>query len=206
MRVLFSNPPWWTDSGQANDVNGRLVQVFGAGVRAGSRWPFTQYIANPPDQFGFGSYLPYPFFMGYATTYAARATGAEVVFRDSIALRESYAAYEAFLTAGQFDYIVIESATPSWEHDSKVIQRINRLLPTCRIVVTGPIASQGAQILRDLPIHACVRGEYEKGVVKVLTHLIHRVMTMGLRSGIATLQQRDPLCWFDRVSVLIWQA
>ena len=39
-----------------------------------------------------------------------------------------------------------------------------------------------------------------------LAHLIHRVMTMGLRSGIATLQQRDPLCWFDRVSVHIWQA
>jgi radical SAM superfamily enzyme YgiQ (UPF0313 family) len=168
MRVLFSNPPWWTDTVLASGANGLPLQVYGAGVRAGSRWPFTQYIPNPPDQFGFGSYLPYPFFMGYATTYAARATGAEIVFRDSIALRESYVAYEAFLATGQFDYIVIESATPSWDHDSKLIERIHRLLPRCRIIVTGPIASQGQQVLRDSPVHACVRGEYEKGVVKVL--------------------------------------
>ena len=67
--------------------------------------------------------------MGYATTYAARETAAEVVFRDSIALRESYQRYEAFVLAGQFDYIVIESASPSWEHDSLLIKRLHQLLP-----------------------------------------------------------------------------
>jgi radical SAM superfamily enzyme YgiQ (UPF0313 family) len=168
MKVLFSNPPWWTDTGHGTDARGNRVAMYGAGVRAGSRWPFTQYIGAPPDHFAFGSYLPYPFFMGYATTYAARETGADVVFRDSIALRESYQRYEAFLLAGQFDYIVIESASPSWEHDSTLIKRIHRLLPSCRIIVTGPITTQSAKILRDLPVHACVRGEYEKGVVRVL--------------------------------------
>jgi radical SAM superfamily enzyme YgiQ (UPF0313 family) len=168
MKVLFSNPPWWTDSGFGRDALGNQVALFGAGVRAGSRWPFTQYIPSPPDRFAFGSYLPYPFFMGYATSYAARETGADVVFRDSIALRESYPAYEAFLRAGQFDYIVIESASPSWEHDSNLIKGIHRLLPACRIIVTGPITTQSNKILHDLPVHACVRGEYEKGVVRVL--------------------------------------
>ncbi|HEY4174129.1 MAG TPA: radical SAM protein [Rhodopila sp.] len=168
MKVLFSNPPWWTDTGTGTGARGKQVPMFGAGVRAGSRWPFTQYITSPPDKFAFGNYLPYPFFMGYATTYAARETGADVVFRDSIALRESYQQYEAFLTAGQFDHIIIESASPSWEHDSTLIKRIHKLLPSCRIVVTGPITSQSTKILRDLPVHACVRGEYEKGVVKVL--------------------------------------
>lgn len=168
MKVLFSNPPWWTDTGYGTDARGNRVAVYGAGVRAGSRWPFTQNIASPPDQFAFGSYLPYPFFMGYATTYAARETGAEVVFRDSIALRESHQRYEAFLLTGQFDYIVIESASPSWEHDGRLIERINQLLPQCRIIVTGPIASQSDKILRELPVHACVRGEYEKGVVRAL--------------------------------------
>lgn len=168
MKVLFSNPPWWTETGLANDGRGGQIQVFGAGVRAGSRWPFTQYIASPPDRFQFGSYLPYPFFMGYATTYAAKHTGAEVHFRDSIALRESYAVYEAFLRQHQFDYIVIESATPSWEHDGNLIRRISNILPWCKIVVAGPIASQGTKVLADFPVHACIRGEYEKGVVKVL--------------------------------------
>jgi len=77
MKVLFSNPPWWTDTGTGTDARGNQVPMFGAGVRAGSRWPFTQYIGSPPDKFRFGNYLPYPFFMGYATTYAARETGAD---------------------------------------------------------------------------------------------------------------------------------
>ncbi|HKM64528.1 MAG TPA: radical SAM protein [Acidisphaera sp.] len=168
MRVLFSNPPWWTDTALGTDGRGNRIQLFGAGVRAGSRWPFTQYIPSPPDRFMFGSYLPYPFFLGYATTYTARNTGAEVIFRDSIALRESYASYWAFLKQGQFDYVVIESASPSWDHDADLIRRINSMLPSCRIVVAGPIASQGEKMLRELPVHACIRGEYEKGVVKVL--------------------------------------
>jgi radical SAM superfamily enzyme YgiQ (UPF0313 family) len=168
MKVLFSNPPWWTDSGVGVDAAGNRVAVFGAGVRAGSRWPFTQYVTTPPDQFAFGSYLPYPFFMGYAATYAVRETGADVVFRDSIALREAYQAYAAFLRAEQFDYIVIESASPSWTHDSGLIKAIHKMLPSCHIIVAGPITSQSDRILRELPVYACVRGEYEKGVVRVL--------------------------------------
>jgi len=168
MKVLFSNPPWWTDTTLGSDGRGNQFPIYGAGVRAGSRWPFTQYIAAPPDHFSFGAYLPYPFFMGYAATYTARETGAEVVFRDSIALRESYQQFELFLLLQQFDAIVIESASPSWEHDSRLIERINWLLPRCRIIVTGPIASQSDRILRELPVHACIRGEYEKGMVRAL--------------------------------------
>jgi radical SAM superfamily enzyme YgiQ (UPF0313 family) len=196
MKVLFSNPPWWTESGYGRDARGNQVAVFGAGVRAGSRWPFTQHIASPPDQFAFGSYLPYPFFMGYATTYAARETGADVVFRDSIALRESYAVYEAFLRAGQFDYVVLESASPSWDHDSTLIKRIHKMLPSCRIIVTGPITSQSDRILRELPVHACVRGEYEKGVVRVL-----RGEQGTIDFDLLTLQEMNaaPFPYFDQV-------
>jgi radical SAM superfamily enzyme YgiQ (UPF0313 family) len=168
MKVLFSNPPWWTDTRVGSDLQGNQVQLYGAGVRAGSRWPFTQYVTTGPDRYRFGWYLPYPFFMGYATTYAAAETDANVTFRDSIALRESYQSYEAFLRSGQFDYIIIESASPSWSHDSDLIRRIHALLPNARIVVAGPITSTAETILRELPVHACVRGEYEKGVVRVL--------------------------------------
>src|SRR4051812_22388097 len=97
MKVLFSNPPWWTDTIMGSDGQGNHFPMYGAGVRAGSRWPFTQYIPWPPDRSAFGAYLPYPFFLGYAATYAARETGAEVLFRDSIALRESYQQFELFL-------------------------------------------------------------------------------------------------------------
>ena len=97
--------------------------MYTAGIRAGSRWPFTFMIPTPPD-FTNCNLQPYPFFMGYATTYLAKHTGADVTLRDSIALRESYDRYYAYLRQEKFEYIVIESASPSWEHDLKVITEL----------------------------------------------------------------------------------
>jgi radical SAM superfamily enzyme YgiQ (UPF0313 family) len=168
MKVLFSNPPWWAGQGTGYDQQGQEFPIYTAGVRAGSRWPFTLNLHTPPDSFQLGSYLPYPFFMGYATTYAAKHTDAEVVFRDSIALRESYGRYFDFVAAEKFDAIVIESASPSWEHDETLIRTLKTRLPDCRIIVTGPIASKGEDLFRSVPIHALIRGEYEKGVVRAL--------------------------------------
>ncbi len=45
---------------------------------------------------------------------------------------------------------------------------LHRAVPRSRIVIAGPIASKGKELLERLPIHACIRGEYEKGVVRVL--------------------------------------
>jgi radical SAM superfamily enzyme YgiQ (UPF0313 family) len=168
VRVLFSNPPWWGEpKACADPATGRRFLMYTAGIRAGSRWPFTFMLPTPPDSSNC-HLQPYPFFMGYATTYLAKQTEVDVVFRDSIALRESYDRYYAFLRQEAFDYIVIESASPSWEHDRGVIFEIKRLRPDARIVVTGPIASMGAALLDAAPVHACVRGEYEKGVTRVV--------------------------------------
>lgn len=160
MKVLFSNPPWWDK---------KEGQLWRAGVRAGSRWPFTYLVRSAPDNFRFGDYLPYPFFMGYATTYARQKTGADVRFRDSIALRESYETYFRHLEQQKYEYIFIEIATPSWEHDRWLVKEIHQRLPHCRIVITGPITStKSEEILANYPVHACIRGEYEKGSVRVL--------------------------------------
>jgi len=168
VKVLFSNPPWWTDITSATDSAGRQFPVYGTGVRAGSRWPFTTQVATPPDHFAFGGYLPYPFFMGYAATYARKMTGTQVLFRDSIALRDSYPRYFDFLASDTFDYIVIESASPSWDHDRWMIGEIHKRCPDARIILTGPITTQGKALFDELPIYAAVRGEYEKGVVRAL--------------------------------------
>lgn len=160
MKVLFSNPPQWV----RRDADGYWL----AGIRAGSRWPFSQAIGSSPDCFRWSDYLPYPHFMGYATTYLRRAAGpgASIVFRDSIALRESYDRYFDHLELGGYDFIVIESASPSWEHDRKLIEEIHKRLPPAKIVVTGPIASDD---ISRLPfVHAAVKGEYEKGVARVV--------------------------------------
>lgn len=162
MKVLFSNMPWW----EGQDEQG----VWTAGVRAGSRWPFRLKVQAAPDRFVPGEYLPYPFFLGFAASYCRQALpDAEVSFRDSIALRESYQSINDYLTALLPDYLVLESATPSWDHDSRFINWLRERFPT-RVIVTGSIATaRGAEILRDHPnVIAVVKGEYEKGVVRVL--------------------------------------
>ena len=138
------------------------------GVRAGSRWPFTQWGHSRPDHPVFGDYLPYPFFMGYAATYVAKQTGAQVVLRDSVALKESYKSYFHWLGRQRFDYIFIESASPSWDHDVQIIQEIKRRRPEAKIVVGGPVATMGDKILGQAPISAAIKGEYEKGAVDVI--------------------------------------
>ena len=40
MRVLFSNPPWWTYKNSRRDNKKMLAK----GVRAGSRWPLRLFV------------------------------------------------------------------------------------------------------------------------------------------------------------------
>lgn len=170
MKVLFANPPWWagpTDKkwwGQ-----GWLFRKWRAGVRCGSRWPFTYDAFSKPGKRFFYDYTPYPFFMGYATTYVAKMTGAQALFRDSIALRESYDSFYDYVARHKPEYTFIESATPSWDHDVEVIRELHRKFPDMKIVVTGPITiTKGVEILNEPGVVACIKGEYEKGAVKVV--------------------------------------
>jgi radical SAM superfamily enzyme YgiQ (UPF0313 family) len=165
VKVLFSNPPWWVRSDVFLKTKGMLHT---SGVRAGSRWPFTTVVHSKPDQPYRGDYTPYPFFLGYAATYAAKHTDAEVIFRDSIALKDSYNTFVAYVKEQKPDYLVIESASPSWEHDSSLIKRMHKAWPEMKIIVAGPIASMADKVLQRNPVHACIKGEYEKGVVRVL--------------------------------------
>jgi glycosyltransferase involved in cell wall biosynthesis/tRNA A37 methylthiotransferase MiaB len=163
MKVLFSNPPWWIENPEAIYTPSLL-----AGVRAGSRWPFTTAVRSKPGNYVFGDYLPYPFFLGAAATYLARETGASVAFRDSLALREDYASYCNYLREQDFDYVVIESASPSWDHDAQLIASLKAQNPRTKIVVAGPIAALGEKLLSEHPLEAVIQGEYEKGCVKVI--------------------------------------
>lgn len=168
MKVLFSNPPWWAGSERRRLPSGVVREVWTGGLRAGSRWPFTTAMYSAPDRYAWGDYRPYPFFMGYAASYAARATDADVRFRDSIALAESYASYFSHLRDERYDLIVVESATPSWQHDRAVLHAIGEVLPEVRIVVTGPIAARADSVLKARNVIACIKGEYEKGVVRAI--------------------------------------
>lgn len=174
MKILFSNPPWWEahnrEPRDGDDWRTHHVSELRYGIRAGSRWPFTVAAHCAPDQFSFGGYLPFPFFLSYAASYAARAfPGATVTLRDSIALRESYEGWLLLLKHTQPDWVVIESATPSWDHDSRCIRLLAENCPEARVIVTGTITSTRAAEALKLPgVVAAVQGEFEKGVARVI--------------------------------------
>jgi hypothetical protein len=159
MKIAFVNPPMF------ENADGILRKW----VRAGSRWPHSYPASSRADVWMAGNYVPYPFFLGYAASYVAKHTGTKVVLRDSVCLHESYASFWKWLQAERPDFVFFESASPSWEHDRGLILRINQFLPEAKIVICGPItALKGKEILAELPVVACIKGEYEKNSVKVI--------------------------------------
>lgn len=161
MKILFSNFPWWQPGPDG----------LRHGIRAGSRWPFTHHAFHNPNEFRFGGYLPYPFFLGAAASYTAREIeGATVVLRDSIARGESYTPFYQYLREQWFDFIVIESATPSWEHDAAVIREMAAQVPSSRVIITGTLdCAKASDVFKDhANVCAIVQGEYDKQIAAVV--------------------------------------
>lgn len=151
MKILFSNPPW--------DVEGRFS------VRGGSRWPHT----IKPFEGAQKIYLPYPFFLGYGATYVEKnVPDAQVSFRDSLALREARPEFLQYLKKEKFDFLVMETSTPSIEFDKESVKLIHEQVPDLQIVLVGQnIAYDGPSLLKELPIFAAIKGECEKPLVKM---------------------------------------
>ena len=159
MRILFSNFPWWSQGEHGE---------WRAGIRAGSRWPFTVGTNSRPDIPAAHEYLPYPMFMGFAASWCQRAfPDAEVIMRDSLARRESYDTYLQYIAATKPDFVVVETATPSWAHDKHVCKLINEASPQTDIIITGTITTTRGHEITELG-YAAVQGEYEKGVVRAI--------------------------------------
>jgi radical SAM superfamily enzyme YgiQ (UPF0313 family) len=155
MKILFSNPPWFQVEGQ----------YLRGGVRAGSRWPFTMRTNSRPDAPVAGEYAPYPMFLGFAASWCQRAfPDAKVTLRDSLARRESYETFLNHIVTEKPDYVVIESATPSWEHDKAVCKLIKQAHPAAEIIITGTVTTTRKAEIVSLG-YVAVLGEYEKGVV-----------------------------------------
>ena len=167
MSILFSNPPWW----EGKESRGFLRKKrWRRGVRAGSRWPFTYLGRCTPDNPRAHDYIPYPFFLGYAATYVGKKIGNDkVFFRDSIALSESYEKFYEYLESinSKIEYFLFQSATPSWEHDYKLIKNVKNKYPNLKIIVAGPISTSDEKWDSDI-VYAVLKGEYEKNIMKVL--------------------------------------
>lgn len=193
MKILFSNPAWWEF-----DETGNIRM----GIRAGSRWPFTRGAHHEPDRFRFGGYLPFPFFLAHAASYTARLLpDASVTLRDSIARGESYESFARYLKTARPNWLVIETATPSWEHDARWLKALAQDMPDTRVIITGTLdATRAPEVLAEFPnVVAIVQGEYDKQIAKVI---------QGARGLIAhDLLTRDelnaaPAPMFDEVAAL----
>lgn len=172
-KVLFCNPPWWADEVELSYRKrfrpySTRYRRWERGVRSGSRWPHTYVGASSPNSPVFSDYLPFPFFLSYAASYVKENVNkdSEVVLRDSIARAESYQDFYDYIEREQFTHIIIESASPSWEHDKKVIEKIHNISRDSRIAVAGPISAMGQRILNELPVNAVLKGEFEKNSLK----------------------------------------
>lgn len=115
MKILLCNPPWI--------INGRR------GVRAGSRWP---HLKIPEEE----DYMPYPFFLGYATSLLKKSRFA-VMAIDAIAEHMSYADFFKCIKRFDPDLLFVEISTPSLNHDLKLLQQI-KSFSVCKIAVAGP--------------------------------------------------------------------
>lgn len=153
--ILFSNPPWWCPE------DGQLRQ----GVRAGSRWPFTRPFPYLPDNFIFGAYQPYPFFLGSAAGYVAAQGRHTALMRDSIARGESYAKFLGALDVLRPDAIVIETGAAAWAHDLKLIGYLKERYQGLRVAVAGPTAASVSKTTPDGIVDAWLIGEYEKNAL-----------------------------------------
>jgi radical SAM superfamily enzyme YgiQ (UPF0313 family) len=161
--ILFANAPWWS-SDKLPDGRHQLRR----GIRAGSRWPFTQNSGYAPDAFQFGHYLPAPIFLMSAAAFCERAMDGQhtVTLRDSIARGESYETFLRYFDALRPDCFIVEVGSASWDHDRLLLEELKRRRPTMRIAVAGPTAATTSkkEIGKTL-VDAFILGEYEVGSV-----------------------------------------
>lgn len=140
----------------------RFLDTFGIGrgarfgVRAGSRWPWTQ--DNPLRA------VHYPFIMGYAAGLL-RQEGFEVALIDAIGDEEySYHRFLEKVRAEHADIVVIECSTPTIDIDLWMAKEIAVF---AKVALAGPhITAHAADIRRDYPwIPFLLKGEYIRGAL-----------------------------------------
>lgn len=196
MKILFLNPPWWETD------NGRLR----IGVRAGSRWPFTKWATHLPDQFRFGDYKPFPFFLAHAAAHTQMLMPyAQVEIRDSIARGESYIRFDEAICEIEPDWIIIETATPSLDHDLRVISRTD--LKLHKVILCGPIDSAKYQEIFDKHpnVHCIVKGEYDRQIKKAIESSRGTVLEHDLLT-VEEMNAAPPPMWDEACATHYWDA
>lgn len=151
MKVLFANVPF------IKHVNGKIH----TGPNAGSRWPWT--LPGPT----FHDYAPYPFWLGWATTYL-KEHGIDTYFYDGVAMRHSnYDQTRTFIYELKPDIVFFEVATPTFPMVDDIAKWTKHTLNS-RIVYCGPhMKVYAKECIKQYHVNHCIIGEYEKPALDI---------------------------------------
>jgi radical SAM superfamily enzyme YgiQ (UPF0313 family) len=141
MKVFLGNAPW------------RKGNRYG--VRAGSRWPHWQ----PPNSV----YLPFPFYLAYATSVLEKA-GVECKLVDGIAEHDTEKDFIQKAKEFSPDIVLLETSTPTIEVDLAMVRSLKKALGNKVIMIlAGPhVTVMKDNFLADYPeVDYLLLGEYE---------------------------------------------
>jgi len=172
MNIFLGNAPW------------RKPGFYG--VRAGSRWPHFEADSS--------KYMPFPFFLAYATALLRREGFAPVLV-DAIAEGIDDDAFFARMLDARPDVAVFEVSSASLNTDLAILRRARKELgPDARIVFVGAHHGLGeTSFLQGLPeLDFTLSGEYEFPLLALVRAL----------KDAAPLEQVPGLVWRDASGAL----
>ena len=127
-------------------------------VKAGSRWPFS---IIKERQEPLSDYIPFPFYLAYTASLLIDA-GFEVETIDAVALNWDEDKFINHVTDINPDILLIESTTPTFAVDSKVIEKIKEKIKVISCLSGSHATSFADDVLSTYStIDYIFRGEYE---------------------------------------------
>ncbi len=180
------------------------------GVRAGSRWPHLKSAEE-------GDYLPYPFFLGYASALLKRE-GFDAKLIDAIAEGTEEDAFISNVSQLHPDLLFIETSAPSLEYDMRIANELKKST-NAKIAISAPSMELSEKFLiKHTYIDFILFSEYEFTLLELAKRLSEKKRNNGLseidgliyREGSKIIKNKArPLCdldalpWPDRDDVPI---
>lgn len=166
MKIFLGNGPWYKKGYY--------------GVRAGSRWPHFEEEGN--------QYLPFPFYLAYATAILERA-GYSCRVVDGVAERMDEDEYVRRAADFQPDVVLLEVSTASLETDLRQAQKIKDRCPHARLIFCGiHVDMYRPGFLDEVSlVDFVLKGEYDLAAL----HLIQTIESGGDFSKVSNLVYRD---------------
>lgn len=159
MKVLIANPPAY------------LYNPYRHFIQAGSRWSHSFFVEKPKEVST--HYLPYPFYIGYASALLKSELEVDTKAIDACALDFDHHDFTKYVESYNPDILIVEVPTVSFPLVMRVLKSIKELDIECKIAVAGPhITALTSECMEEYPfIDYALLGEYELTLKELVSHL-----------------------------------